>query len=79
MCSHSNDLIIACPICRDKTPMNSMSYVKSNQESEVSGIVLKGSFSTKIEKITVKLIELVTQDPNVKVLVFSTVSIVISI
>lgn len=77
MCSHSEDLIIACPMCRDKTAMDSISYVKSNQEGETSSVVIKGSFSTKIENITIKLMELIAQDPNVKVLVFSTVSIVL--
>lgn len=76
MCSHSDDLVITCPMCRNKTPMDSISYVKNNQEGEASSIVIKGSFSTKIENVTIKLMELVAQDPNVKVLIFSTVSVV---
>jgi len=59
--------------------MDSVSYVKNNREGEVSNIVIKGSFSTKIESVTLKLIELITQDPNVKVLIFSNVSFIYKI
>jgi hypothetical protein len=74
MCNHSDAFEIPCPMCRNNTPMNSISYVKSNRDVEASSIVIKGSFSTKIESVTLKLIELITQDPKVKVLIFSTVS-----
>ncbi|KAE9531943.1 hypothetical protein AGLY_010145 [Aphis glycines] len=69
MCNHSEAFDIACPMCRTNTPMDSVSYVKNNREGEVSNI--KGSFSTKIESVTLKLMELTQQDPNVKVLIFS--------
>uniref|UniRef100_A0A2S2R190 E3 ubiquitin-protein ligase n=1 Tax=Sipha flava TaxID=143950 RepID=A0A2S2R190_9HEMI len=72
MCNHSDAFEIPCPMCRNNTPMNSISYVKSNRDVEASSIVIKGSFSTKIESVTLKLIELITQDPKVKVLIFST-------
>lgn len=55
--------------------MDSISYVKNNRESDIPGVVVKGSFSTKIECVTLKLMELIAQDPSVKVLIFSTVSI----
>ncbi|XP_008183763.1 E3 ubiquitin-protein ligase SHPRH isoform X2 [Acyrthosiphon pisum] len=71
MCNHSDAFEIDCPMCRNTTPMDSISYVKNNREGEWSNIVIKGSFSTKIESVTLKLIELITQDPNVKVLIFS--------
>lgn len=74
MCNHSDDLDIVCPMCRNNTPMNSISYVKNNRDGEVPSIVIKGSFSTKIESITIKLIQLIAEDPTVKVLIFSTVS-----
>lgn len=48
--------------------------VKNNREGDSAGIVIKGGFSTKIENVTLKLIELIAQDPKVKVLIFSTVS-----
>lgn len=56
--------------------MRSIYYAKSNQEDEIPSIVIKGSFFTKIKFITIKLMELIAQDPKVKVLVFSSVSIV---
>jgi len=76
MCNHSDAFEIDCPMCRCTTPMDSVSYVKNNQEVEGSNIVIKGSFSTKIESVTLKLIELIIQDPNVKVLIFSNVSFI---
>lgn len=64
-------------MCRNNTPMDSISYVKNNREGEVSSVVIKGSFSTKIESVTLKLMELITEDPRVKVLIFSTVSFIL--
>ncbi|XP_029345732.1 E3 ubiquitin-protein ligase SHPRH-like [Acyrthosiphon pisum] len=71
MCNQSNAFEIDCPMCRKTTPIDSISYVKNNPEGEGSNIVIKGSFSTKIEYVTLKLMELISQDPNVKVLIFS--------
>jgi len=71
MCNHSMDACeVVCPMCRNNTPIDSISYAKLNKEGEVPNI--KGSFSTKIESITLKLMELIAEDPTVKVLVFST-------
>jgi len=58
--------------------MDTISYAKNNREGEVSNIVIKGSFSTKIESVTLKLLELIAQDSNVKVLIFSNVSLMIT-
>ncbi|XP_029341320.1 E3 ubiquitin-protein ligase SHPRH-like [Acyrthosiphon pisum] len=71
MCNHSDTFKVDCPMCRISTPINCISYVKNNQEGAGSNIVIKGSFSTKIECVTLKLMELISQDPNVKVLIFS--------
>ncbi|XP_050542119.1 E3 ubiquitin-protein ligase SHPRH-like [Daktulosphaira vitifoliae] len=71
VCNRSDGHNVACPMCRTQTPLISISYVKSNQDSNINGIVLKGSFSTKIESITIKLIELINNNANVKVLIFS--------
>lgn len=65
---------IECPMCRLKTPLDTVSYVKPKRQDEVPSIVVKGSFSTKIESITLKLLELIAEDPLVKVIIFSTVS-----
>lgn len=74
MCTHSEDFGIVCPMCRSGTSMNSISYVKNSRDSEETGVVIKGSFSTKIESITLKLMQLIAEDPTVKVLIFSKVS-----
>jgi len=74
MCSHSDDYDIVCPMCRNNTPIDSISYVKNNREGEGSNVAIKGSFSTKIECVTLKLMELIAEDPKVKILIFSTVS-----
>eukprot|EP00102_Acyrthosiphon_pisum_P022312 XP_016659522.1 PREDICTED: E3 ubiquitin-protein ligase SHPRH-like [Acyrthosiphon pisum] len=71
ICNHSDAFEVDCPICRITTPMDFISYVKNNREGEGSNMVIKGSFSTKIECVTLKLMELISQDPNVKVLIFS--------
>lgn len=74
MYNHSDAMEIVCPMCRNHTPMESVSYVKNLREDEVSGVTIKGSFSTKIESIVLKLMELISEDPKVKVLIFSSVS-----
>ena len=79
MFNHSVAFEIDCPMCRNTTPMDSISYVKNNREGDGPNIVIKGSFSTKIESVTLKLMELITQDPNVKVLIFSNVSFINSL
>nr|CAD7423151.1 unnamed protein product [Timema monikensis] len=74
---------LKCPICRDKTPHGSVSYVNfksklpteevqgtsSEDQAEVKG---KGSQSTKMEAIVKCLLMLRKKNPAVKVLVFST-------
>lgn len=73
MYNHSEYLDITCPMCRNITTMDSISLVRSNQEGETTRVI-KGSFSTKIESVLLKLLELIAEDPTVKVLIFSTVS-----
>lgn len=73
MCDRSANSVLVCPMCREGIPMDSIWFAKSNQESD---LVIKGSFSTKIECITLIVMKLIALDPNVKVLIFSTVSIV---
>lgn len=65
---------ITCPICRHKSHVDSIHYARRNREDEEPNIVVKGLFSSKIKCITLKLMELIAQDPNVKVVVFSSVS-----
>lgn len=72
MCENYNELNIKCPICRNEMTLDSICYVRRYQEE---GIEIKGSFSTKIRSVTKKLMELIIQEPKVKVLIFSCVSI----
>lgn len=74
MCNHSETREVVCPMCRNNSQTDSVSYVKTRNDGELSNTSIKGSFSTKIESITSKLIELIKEDPKVKVLIFSAVS-----
>lgn len=78
MYNNSDDMGILCPLCRREMPINSIYYVKINQEGEVSNLAIKGSFPTKIANVTMKLQELIVKDPKVKVLIISHVSIILS-
>lgn len=61
-------------MCRNSSDTKTVSYVKTRNANEMSTIIIKGSFSTKIGSITSKLMELIKEDPIVKVLIFSSVS-----
>lgn len=74
MCKHAEKEDVVCPMCRNNSQTESVAYVKNQSNGEGSNTVIKGSFSTKIENITLKLMELIKEDPKVKVLIFSTVS-----
>lgn len=65
-------MYIVCPMCRNGTLLELVSYVQNSDSSDMPSI--KGSYSTKIESITMKLMELIAKEPTVKVLIFSTVS-----
>lgn len=69
--SHASSMVIECPMCRNITPLERVSYAR---EDETSRTTIKGSFSTKIECVVLKLMELIAEDPKVKVLIFSMVS-----
>ncbi|BES94744.1 SNF2 family N-terminal domain [Nesidiocoris tenuis] len=65
---------IECPLCRYKTLNGEVSCVVAAGTSEwhKSGIKIVGSYSTKVEAVTCELIRLRNEDPDVKVIVFST-------
>ena len=70
---------VKCPICRDTTPEDGISYVNLSSkvyESRDDGtsITVRGSHSTKVEAVVHRLLALRAADPEVKALVFSTVS-----
>lgn len=72
-----NDIVgdLSCPICRKNTTLSSILYAKCNQENEIPTTVVKGNYSSKINCIVLTLMKLIAEDPNVKVLIFSGVSI----
>ncbi|KAK9507279.1 hypothetical protein O3M35_007174 [Rhynocoris fuscipes] len=70
---------VECPLCRMRTGKGDLSYVVAQRDtpsvsSDEGGndIKIKGSYSTKVEAITVQLLKLRMADPDVKVLIFST-------
>ncbi|KAK9884497.1 hypothetical protein WA026_007338 [Henosepilachna vigintioctopunctata] len=63
---------IVCCVCRQEQTISDVSYIRSGQvKNENIEIAIKGNFPTKIEAIIKFLLELKTEDENVKVLVFS--------
>lgn len=70
--SHRND--ISCPVCRASVPLTSISYVHGGGTSDLDMSNVVGNYSIKILAITAKVLELIKEDPSVKILVFSTVS-----
>lgn len=69
MCGHEID----CPLCRVRTPKDSVSYVVSRAtNSDESEPEIKGSHSTKVTAVISELLSLLKADPAVKVLIFST-------
>lgn len=74
------DNILTCPKCKETVNLNNISFIKSNRElaeEDAVPININGLFSTKITNVTKKLMELISQDPKVKILVFSSVSFLI--
>jgi hypothetical protein len=72
-------LNVKCPICRETTHEDGISYVNLSckvYESQKDGtpITVRGSHSTKVEAVVHRLLALRAEEPDVKVLVFSTVT-----
>lgn len=65
---------IQCPMCRVQTPVSSITHVYGGGTSECDMSHVKGTFSIKIRAITAKIMDLVREDKDVKILLFSTVS-----
>lgn len=61
-------------MCRCHCKLDTIKYVRNYLEGEIPHKI-KGSYSTKIENIILKFIELITEDPKIKILVLSNVSI----
>ncbi len=65
---------ISCPVCREVTPLPSISCVYGGGTSDYDTSDVRGNYSIKILAVTAKVLRLVQEDPKVKILVFSTVS-----
>ncbi|CAG9815357.1 unnamed protein product [Phaedon cochleariae] len=63
---------IQCSVCRNKQKYQEISYIKAgNTVTDGDCSKIKGSYSTKIEGVVKLLLDLKKDDPEVKVLVFS--------
>lgn len=65
---------IQCPMCRIYTPMSSVTHVYGGGTSEYDMSHVNGNFPIKVRAITAKIMDLVREDKDVKILLFSTVS-----
>ncbi|PSN49431.1 hypothetical protein C0J52_06590 [Blattella germanica] len=68
---------VKCPICRDTTPEDGISYVNLSSKTyepkeDGTAITVRGSHSTKVEAVVHRLLALRAAEPDVKALVFST-------
>ncbi|XP_044732242.1 E3 ubiquitin-protein ligase SHPRH [Chrysoperla carnea] len=75
---------LTCSVCRRQQPIADISYVKKEGDetsnlTKPGELIIKGSFSTKIEAITKCLLDLYKEDNQVKVLIFSTWSTVLDV
>ena len=69
---------VKCPICRDTTTEDGISYVNLSakvydSKEDGTSISVRGSHSTKVEAVVHRLLALRAAEPQVKALVFSTV------
>lgn len=74
----TNMMVVECPMCRLRTPKGEVSYVVANKtnerEEKKKDIKLNGTYSAKVEGVLTELLHLQSEDPDVKVIIFSTVS-----
>uniref|UniRef100_A0A803NY48 E3 ubiquitin-protein ligase SHPRH n=1 Tax=Cannabis sativa TaxID=3483 RepID=A0A803NY48_CANSA len=81
-----HDKWVKCPTCREHTDVGNIAYVDDSQsdssnssmidtieglESSAAAIVVQGSYGTKIEAVTRRILWIKSKDPRAKVLVFS--------
>lgn len=63
---------IQCSVCRNKQTFQEISYIKSGSAvTDEDCNKINGNYSTKIEAVTKLLLELLSKDSHVKVLIFS--------
>eukprot|EP00029_Vermamoeba_vermiformis_P013409 TRINITY_DN832_c0_g1_i1.p1 TRINITY_DN832_c0_g1~~TRINITY_DN832_c0_g1_i1.p1 ORF type:complete len:1725 (-),score=428.66 TRINITY_DN832_c0_g1_i1:31-4932(-) len=65
---------IKCPSCRARMNSSELSYItrdNNNQQAQEPQIEVKGSWGTKLESVTRKIMSVLEQDKAAKILVFS--------
>jgi len=67
---------VDCPFCNVLYEISDSTifFTENREETRVSDVTFKGNFSIKMETITLKLMELIAENPKVKVLILSAVS-----
>ncbi|KAF5302451.1 hypothetical protein FQR65_LT08541 [Abscondita terminalis] len=71
---------ITCSVCRQSQNVEDISYIRPGQiERNPETIKIKGNYSTKIEAVIKLVLTLKHEDPDVKILIFSTWSSVLKI
>lgn len=62
-----------CPICRQRQKISEIAYIKhGDSKNPQKDTQIKGNFSSKIEAIVILICKLKKENPDVKVLLFST-------
>lgn len=74
---HSNGTEINCPICRNAVRINNVTYVYGGGHSTGNAGEICGNYSVKVVSITLKVLSLKKTDPGTKILIFSTVRILV--
>ena len=67
--------LFPCPLCRTTVPIASISYVHGGGSSDLNLSNVVGNYSIKILAITAKVLSVIQNEPDAKILVFSTVSV----
>ncbi|GER46593.1 SNF2 domain-containing protein [Striga asiatica] len=78
LAKHNNTKLVMCPTCRQSTDFGNIALAddKQNDSCEMSdkseaSITVQGSYSTKIEAVTRRILWIGSADPKSKILVFS--------
>ncbi|XP_076060889.1 E3 ubiquitin-protein ligase SHPRH [Oratosquilla oratoria] len=62
---------VSCPMCRQKTRLRDVSHIDTRASDVEEDVKVQGSLSTKIEGVVRLMLRIKAQDPEAKVLVFS--------
>lgn len=71
----TNDKRIQCPVCRTTALIENITYVYGGGNANPDLGDVRGNYSVKVIAVTAEVLSLKQDDPNVKILIFSTVRI----